>query len=183
MLLLIRLFPTSNNMHRTNLHSTMLLLIPARGRISRRSISHLHSTMLLLIQTHRLHFPSSSAFTFHYASTYTPPLTFAVSDYLSFTFHYASTYATCDLYRCDYDRDLHSTMLLLIPGDRGAATAGNLFTFHYASTYTRLPPICFCRFHIFTFHYASTYTQRNHGNLDSHRIYIPLCFYLYTEKV
>ena len=77
------------------------------------------------------------AFTFHYASTYTPvPQPLKLSSFL-FTFHYASTYTNIE--------ELADCFL-------------TVFTFHYASTYTgvtigkRFPSL------IFTFHYASTYT-------------------------
>ena len=55
------------------------------------------------------------SFTFHYASTYTMSTALASRKHCIFTFHYASTYTRLRPNTKYAGRNLHSTMLLLIP--------------------------------------------------------------------
>ena len=59
---------------KTDLHSTMLLLILTCRRRKYWMQRDLHSTMLLLIPVPGSCLPGLKQFTFHYASTYTPSL-------------------------------------------------------------------------------------------------------------
>ena len=74
-----------------NLHSTMLLLYLFPEIEIDNDLLNLHSTMLLLYRNRYVHFASSSAFTFHYASTLS---------------HLIPGHNSSDIH-------LHSTMLLL----------------------------------------------------------------------
>ena len=101
----------------SDLHSTMLLLIPDLVRQDLVFHAHLHSTMLLLIRHCRKLFGCRKfQFTFHYASTYTQRIFVSFPALSLFTFHYASTYT-------------HPHNIRRLPYFE--------FTFHYASTYTR----------------------------------------------
>ena len=166
-----------------DLHSTMLLLIrwitlrqihqkpiyiplcfylyenydsPAAG-----SSLYLHSTMLLLILHAISHKILITIFTFHYASTYTLSVFLRPSLYSEFTFHYASTYTKYKLDFSRFMRNLHSTMLLLIPSSSGIS--GSSFKIYI--------PLCFYLYEPIV---ADTQCQLH--------IYIPLCFYLYAVQ-
>ena len=120
--------------------------------------------MFLLIRPRHLRsYRRSAAFTFHYVSTYTQWLLQPSVSGCTFTFHYVSTYTW--FYVTD-------------------AEAGDEFTFHYVSTYTLHWHSGKTGRHWFTFHYVSTYTGRQVTDpVWIIRIYIPLCFYLYNQRV
>ena len=101
-------------MHRTSLHSTMLLLYRSRHLYLFLCLFSLHSTMLLLYPKGVYWIsPLTISFTFHYASTISNVLGVLFDWDAAFTFHYASTIS---LLRClvfPVRPPLHSTMLLL----------------------------------------------------------------------
>ena len=165
---------------RSNLHSTMFLLIhirldlilfliqiyiplcfylyPISSLATRRRI-HLHSTMFLLIRSCGWRDGKVSSFTFHYVSTYTLPI---------------SLTSLSKIY-------LHSTMFLLI---RCIVNDNTFRSFIYI-------PLCFYLY--WRDGYSDCTSLNLHSTmflliLDSsvwclpvHEIYIPLCFYLYRN--
>ncbi len=123
------------------LHSTMVLLIPSAVGPATVADTYLHSTMVLLIrsisnkQTWQLcgiyiplwfylyHFStffycSVFKFTFHYGSTYTGQGRTRKPQGSRFTFHYGSTYTAKMMKVMLTENHLHSTMVLLIQGNK-----------------------------------------------------------------
>ena len=126
--------------NKTNLHSTMLLLILSAAWLKYFVVANLHSTMLLLIPLVNQVSIGSSTFTFHYASTYTEFRFPNPANNIAFTFHYASTYTFSYNGIPRAYNHLHSTMLLLIPSQVGTAQVGIT---HLHSTMLLLIPVHF----------------------------------------
>ena len=166
-----------------HLHSTMLLLYPAEKRDVILIRFHLHSTMLLLYPGRSGHARLPLSFTFHYASTLSISGEIPTRQCLLFTFHYASTLSMTELFKpvdeiriyiplCFYfilkdllnlsdDENLHSTMLLLYPGQiRRIRWRGPIYI-----------PLCFYFIKMSDSVYALPIL-----------IYIPLCFYFIQTR-
>ena len=157
-------------------------LYPNADPTSLATPTNLHSTMFLLIRQGWS--PDGT-----YSSIYIPLCfylyRFSVSTERYHTHLHSTMFLLIPLSRIvvpDMDRHLHSTMFLLIPpsGDR-CLQFQDSFTFHYVSTYTCRSGFSFPRQFPFTFHYVSTYTEKCVVVFStSVKIYIPLCFYLYS---
>ena len=121
---------------RTDLHSTMFLLIQIEKHLNKQAHDNLHSTMFLLILIRPTHRKIQLTFTFHYVSTYTAEcrdLSWIYTDLHSTMFLLIPIKSGVE--RLDV-QDLHSTMFLLIRGGSGTPGKDGVFTFHYVSTYT-----------------------------------------------
>ena len=164
------------------LHSTMFLLIPARDARYPKSVwiyiplcfylykqpwinsirdwTHLHSTMFLLIRWFWVYY-------------------FWWSE--KFTFHYVSTYTKLPVITQIYYFNLHSTMFLLIPGNRCAIE--NNFIYLHSTMFLLIRRQRSTRKKSLTFIYIPLcfylYQTSKPGANDPNSIYIPLCFYLY----
>ena len=164
--------------------------------------SYLHSTMVLLILLIATSPSASTAFTFHYGSTYTVTRGSMVTRRSNLHSTMVLLILRCIVIPAASWSYLHSTMVLLILEQMDLDTLKELFTFHYGSTYTSHSQIKHITRNTFTFHYGSTYTAFLHLLLllqspftfhygstytiraDEERcrgsIYIPLWFYLYN---
>ena len=142
-----------------NLHSTMLLLIPSPTGSLLSGWLYLHSTMLLLIPATAGYSGAATAFTFHYASTYT-------RGFLTVRGKVP---------------DLHSTMLLLIRNPR-------IQKFYQETIYIPLCFYLYKRRSRYldalqlNLHSTMLLLIRwlDFSEVARLSIYIPLCFYLYV---
>ena len=187
-------------LHRTTLHSTMLLLyhfhvcfhsamlylyiplcfyyilLPA-GVVYTTYVT-LHSTMLLLYLDSYCRFRLPSVLyiplCFYYISTLPP----AVTNNATFTFHYASTISVVAFNGFSQGVPLHSTMLLLYLWSTVISSMIAILYIPLCFYYILAHAVGFAVPPFFTFHYASTISVTPHFEQASLTIlYIPLCFY------
>ena len=146
---------------KSNLHSTMFLLIHKPEKTPEAQSSNLHSTMFLLI-------PIRDEDKGDLTIRIYIPLCFYLYGYKcrvllidrQFTFHYVSTYTKYHSQCLRELKDLHSTMFLLIP--RIFCRVQISFTYLHSTMFLLIPKLC------------GEMAQMN-------KIYIPLCFYLYDN--
>ena len=102
----------------------------------------------------------------------------------SFTFHYASTLSQTKGFEEMFEKNLHSTMLLLYLAGFAVYESNNLnlhstMLLLYQENWAYLS----IGYHKFTFHYASTLSILSESWEDSLAdIYIPLCFYFIKAR-